>query len=85
MTLSVVVITRNEVDVIGRCLESVAWADETIVLDSAKRRWHRLTSPAGLAQRSKPRPIGRSFGPQKTVALAFATGSWVLSIDADEW
>ena len=66
MTLSVVVITKNEADVIGRCLESVAWADETIVLDSASKM-ARPTSPAGSAQRSKPRPIGRASGRRKTV------------------
>ncbi|MEO7727827.1 MAG: glycosyltransferase family 2 protein, partial [Burkholderiales bacterium] len=33
MTLSVAIIARNEARVIGRCLESVAWADEIIVLD----------------------------------------------------
>ena len=31
MTLSVIVITKNEAAVIERCLASVAWADEIIV------------------------------------------------------
>jgi (heptosyl)LPS beta-1,4-glucosyltransferase len=35
MKLSVIVITHNEATVIGRCLASVSWADEIIVLDSA--------------------------------------------------
>ena len=34
MKLSVVVITKNEEAVIARCLESVAWADEIVVVDS---------------------------------------------------
>ena len=33
MTLSVIIITKNEADVIERCLRSVAWADEIIVVD----------------------------------------------------
>ena len=32
--LSVIIITKNEAKHIGRCLESVSWADEIIVLDS---------------------------------------------------
>ncbi|MDO8689494.1 MAG: hypothetical protein Q7R39_05700 [Dehalococcoidia bacterium] len=34
MTISAIVITRNEEDHIGACLESLAWADESVVLDS---------------------------------------------------
>ena len=32
--LSVIIITKNEAEHIGRCLASVSWADEIIVLDS---------------------------------------------------
>ena len=34
MSLSVIVIAQNEATVLRRCLESAAWADEIIVLDS---------------------------------------------------
>jgi glycosyltransferase involved in cell wall biosynthesis len=34
MSISVVIITKNEEATIERCLRSVAWADEVIVLDS---------------------------------------------------
>jgi glycosyltransferase involved in cell wall biosynthesis len=33
MDLSVVIITKNEEQNIARCLESVKWADEIIVID----------------------------------------------------
>ena len=33
-TLSAIIITLNEERNIGRCLESVKWADEIIVVDS---------------------------------------------------
>ena len=33
-TLSVILITKNEAELVARCLESVKWADEIIVLDS---------------------------------------------------
>ena len=34
MTLSVIIITKNEAAVIERCLQSVAWADEIILFDT---------------------------------------------------
>lgn len=84
MTLSVVVITKNEATVIARCLESVAWADEIIVLDSAS-----TDGTADIARRCNAKVETRSdwpgFGPQKNRALELATGDWVLALDADEW
>jgi glycosyltransferase involved in cell wall biosynthesis len=32
--LSVVIVTQNEQDRIKQCLESVAWADEIIIVDA---------------------------------------------------
>lgn len=83
MTLSVVIITKNESAAIQRCLDSVKWADELIVLDSGStddtvsicRRFTRH-----VVQTDWP-----GFGPQKNRALDYATGDWVLSLDADEW
>lgn len=84
MSLSVIVIAKNEAAVIGRCLESVAWADEIVVVDS--------DSGDGTADLARSRgakvhtfPDWPGFGPQKNRALALATGDWVLSLDADEW
>mgnify|MGYP003344674264 CR=1 FL=1 len=34
MSLSVIIITKNEAAVIARCLQSVAWADEIILFDT---------------------------------------------------
>jgi glycosyltransferase involved in cell wall biosynthesis len=84
MRLSVVIITRNEARVITRCLESVAWADETIVLDSAS-----TDGTADIARALNVRVAASDnwpgFGAQKNRALDMATGDWVLSLDADEW
>lgn len=84
MTLSVVVITKNEARVIQRCLESVAWADEIVVLDSASD-----DGTADIARRLKAKVEFTTdwpgFGPQKNRAVALATCDWVLSLDADEW
>jgi glycosyltransferase involved in cell wall biosynthesis len=82
-TLSVVVIARNEERNLGRCLDSVAWAEERIVVDAqstdgtrevAARRGARVIVQPWLGYRD-----------QKNVAVDAAAMDWVLSLDADEW
>jgi len=81
--LSVVIITKNEQASIRRCLESVKWADEIIVLDSGS------TDDTVSICREYTAHVHQTdwpgFGPQKNRALEQATGDWVLSLDADEW
>ena len=82
MELSVILITRDEATNIRACLESVAWADEIIVVDSG--------STDGTAEIC--RGFGAQvyvhdwpgFGAQKNCVLGYAGKEWVLSIDADE-
>jgi glycosyltransferase involved in cell wall biosynthesis len=84
MTLSVIVITKNEEKVVGRCLQSVDWADEVIVLDSGSTdNTVEICRTCGATVSVTGDWPG--FGPQKNRALSRATGDWVLSLDADEW
>lgn len=81
-TLSVILITKNEAELVGQCLESVKWADEIIVLDSGS-----TDATVEICRRYADKVLVTDwpgFGPQKNRALAMATGDWVLSIDADE-
>jgi len=83
-SLSVIVITKNEAARLPTCLASVAFADELIVVDAGS-----TDGTADLARRMGARVIETQdwpgFGPQKQRALAAATGTWVLALDADEW
>lgn len=80
--LSVIIITKNEEANIRACLESVAWAEEIIVVDAG----------SSDATTEICREFGANvfvhdwpgFGVQKNRALDHATHEWVLSIDADE-
>ncbi len=83
MKLSVIIITKNEAAHIGGCLDSVAFADECIVLDSGSTDDTCAIARARGA-RVEISPDWPGFGPQKNRALDLATGDWVLSIDADE-
>jgi glycosyltransferase involved in cell wall biosynthesis len=80
--LSVIIITKNEAEHIDRCLASVRWADEIIVLDSGS-----VDNTVELCRTYTDKVFVTDwpgFGVQKQRALAKAQGDWVLSIDADE-
>jgi len=81
-TLSVILITRNEEANLERCLRSIAWVDEIIVVDS-----NSTDRTPEIARHFKAKlfnPEWKGFGPAKQYALDQATSDWVLSIDADE-
>ncbi len=80
--LSVIIITKNESSHIDRCLASVSFADEIIVLDSGSE-----DNTVELCRQYTDKVFETDwpgFGPQKQRALDEATGDWVFSIDADE-
>lgn len=83
MSLSVIVITRNEAASIEACLASVPFADEWIVVDSSS-----TDDTCEIARRFGARVVETNdwpgFGPQKNRALEQARSDWVLSLDADE-
>lgn len=81
--LSAILITKNEVQNIKACLDSVHFADEIIVVDNGSTDGTiELARAAGATVIVTDDWPG--FGPQKSRALAAANGEWILSIDADE-
>jgi glycosyltransferase involved in cell wall biosynthesis len=84
MKLSVIIITRNGEATIRRCLESVSWADEIVVVDSGSTdRTPQICRELGVIVHATPDWPGH--GPQKNRALDRASGDWVFSLDHDEW
>lgn len=81
-SLSVILITKNEAANIRDCLQSVAWADEIIVVDSGS-----TDDTVAICREFTPHVHVRDwpgFGIQKNRALDYASKEWVLSLDADE-
>ena len=81
--LSVVLIARNEAGLLQECLESVAWADEIVLLDSGSEdeTVEVARSFGALVFRNAEWP---GFGKQRQLAQRHATGDYILMIDADE-
>jgi glycosyltransferase involved in cell wall biosynthesis len=80
--LSVTVVTWNEEERLRTCLESVAWADEIVVVDAASE-----DKTVAIARAFTDRVVTRAwdgFANQKNFALDQARGDWILSLDADE-
>jgi glycosyltransferase involved in cell wall biosynthesis len=80
--VSAVLITRNAAAVLEACLESLAFADEIVVVDSASTDGTRE-----IAERRGARVVQKEwlgFGRQKQFAVEQAGHDWVLCLDADE-
>lgn len=80
--VSVVVLTKNEEENISRCLESVQWADEIIVVDDySSDRTVELAKKYTSRIFIKPMDVE---GRHRNWAYSQAKNTWVLSLDADE-
>jgi (heptosyl)LPS beta-1,4-glucosyltransferase len=82
MGVSVTIITRNESANIAAALESVAWADEIIVVDAES-----TDNTVDIARRYTSSVIVRpwpGYVAQKNFAAEQAAHDWILSLDADE-
>jgi glycosyltransferase involved in cell wall biosynthesis len=80
--LSLVVTTLDNAATLARCLDSAAFADDIVVLDSGSS-----DATVAIARERGARIFVEPFkgyGPQKQSALDKARHDWVLLLDADE-
>jgi glycosyltransferase involved in cell wall biosynthesis len=80
--VSVTVITLNEAAHIGGALESVAWADEIVVVDAKSS-----DETVSIARRHTDKVVVRDwpgYVAQKNYAAEIASHDLILSLDADE-
>lgn len=83
MTLSIVMIVKNEAANMDDCLRAIDWADEIVVVDSGSddetvKIAKKYTSNIYIEDDWK------GYGVQRQRAQQKATSDWVLMLDADE-
>ena len=76
------IITKNEAANLAAALDSVAWADEIVVVDADS-----TDETVAIARRYTDRIVARAwdgYSAQKNYAATLARNDWILSLDADE-
>jgi len=83
LPLTLAIITHNEADNIARCLDSVPFAAEKLVIDSGSD-----DDTVAIAQAHGARVMQHGwlgFGPQRNFATTQCSHDWILVLDADEY
>jgi glycosyltransferase involved in cell wall biosynthesis len=81
--LTLVVITYNEANSIARCLDSVPFAAEKLVIDSGSS-----DDTIAIARAHGARVVHQDwlgFGAQRNFATTQCSHDWILALDADEY
>lgn len=81
-TLKGVILTLNEARHIRACVESLAWTDGVVVLDSCSTDGTQDLARATGAEVMEHR--FENYAQQRNVALDAVTAEWILFVDADE-
>lgn len=83
MKISAIINTWNEEKNIKRCLESIKWVDEVIIVDM-----YSQDKTVDIAKKFGVKTFSHKYTfyvePARNFALSKATGDWILIIDADE-
>lgn len=83
MKISAIILTKNSEIPIQKCLQSVAWCDEVIVIDDESK-----DTTVALAKKFGARiyvhKLNEDFSEQRNFGLAKAKEEWVLFLDSDE-
>lgn len=82
-SISAVVLTHNDENIIVDTLECLKFADEIIIIDDESTD-HTIELARQFTGKVFKRPLNGSFASQRNFALNHVHGDWVLFIDSDE-
>lgn len=83
--MSVCVIAKNEEHNLARCLGSVTWADELVVVTENNNTDRTIEVAKELGAKVVIAPDWPGWAKQKNRSIDEAGNDWILSLDADEW
>ena len=84
LPVSAILITKNEAHNLPRCIGSLGFCSQIVVVDSGSSD-NTVQVARDLGAQVTKTEDWPGFGPQKNRALDLASQPWVFSIDADEW
>lgn len=83
MSLSAVVLTKNSSSILEKCLRSLSWCDEIIVVDDGS-----IDNTKSIAKKFGAEvfehDLDNDFSKQRNFGLKKASGDWILFVDSDE-
>jgi len=83
MTVSAVLITKNEERNIKRCLDSLKWVDEIVVVDGYSTD-RTVDIAKSYGAKIIPHRFEGDFGMERNIGNENAKCDWILALDADE-
>jgi glycosyltransferase involved in cell wall biosynthesis len=82
-TISAIVLTKNEQQNIEKCLKSLQWCDEIVVIDD-----YSIYDTCKIAKKFTSRvfihDLAGNFSEQRNFGMGKAKSDWILFVDADE-
>lgn len=81
--ITAIILTKNEEENLKRCLDSLLWCDEIIVVDDfSQDKTAEIARKAGTIVFR--RQLNNNFSSQRNFGLSKAKHEWIIFIDADE-
>lgn len=81
--ITAIVLTNDEEQNIGRCLKSLLWCDEILVVDDYSED-DTISIAKQYGAKIYKRNLANNFAEQRNFGLEKASHDWVLFVDADE-
>ena len=81
--ISAIVLTHNDAKILRRCLISLAWCDEVVVVDDES-----TDETVSVAKKQGAtvvtHPLHNDFAAQRNFGVSKAKNDWILFVDSDE-
>lgn len=81
--ISAVILTHNSAKTLENTLRSVAWCDETVIIDDMSDD-ETIQIARRHGARFFQRPLRDDFSAQRNFGIASCAGDWIFFVDADE-